>query len=70
MEMTWLLDNLATILIAMLVLGISSGIIAGMIKNKKRGKSACGCGCSNCPMGGSCHSHQQTCSGTEEGCKS
>jgi hypothetical protein len=26
-----------------------------MVKNKKQGKSSCGCGCSSCGMKDSCH---------------
>ena len=29
---------------------------AGFIKDKKAGKSSCGCNCANCAMAGKCHS--------------
>ncbi len=51
----WLANNLATIIICAILIGIVAAIIVHMVKNKKHGKSACGCGCSSCPMEGSCH---------------
>lgn len=53
--MTWVYENLATILICAVLLAIVIGIIAGLLRKKKQGISSCGCGCSNCPMNGSCH---------------
>lgn len=33
-----------------------AAIILNLVKNRKQGKSSCGCSCSCCPMAGSCHS--------------
>jgi hypothetical protein len=52
----WLMNNLGTIVVGLVVLAIIAAIVVVMIRNKKKGKSTCGCGCSNCPMGGACHS--------------
>ena len=51
----WLTENIATIIICAVLIAVVAAIIAGMIKNKKKGKSSCGCGCEYCPMSGSCH---------------
>lgn len=51
----WILGNMATIIICAVLIGIVVAIIVSMVKNKRRGKSSCGCGCANCPMSGSCH---------------
>lgn len=51
----WISENIATILICIVLLGIVAAIIAGIIRDKKKGKSSCGCGCANCPMSDSCH---------------
>ena len=51
----WISENIATIIICAVLIAVVAAIIAGMIRNKKRGKSSCGCGCSDCPMIGSCH---------------
>ena len=51
----WILGNMATIIICAVLIGIVVAIIVSMVKNKRRGKTSCGCGCSDCPMSGSCH---------------
>ncbi len=51
----WILGNMATIIICAVLIGIVVAIVVSMVKNKRRGKSSCGCGCANCPMSGSCH---------------
>ncbi len=54
--LSWLITNLATIAVA-LVLAVTVGaIVARMVSNKKKGKSSCGCGCSGCAMKDACHS--------------
>ncbi len=54
--MAWILENLSTIIVLIVVVAILSLIVVKMIKDKKQGKSSCGCNCSSCPMGGSCNS--------------
>ena len=54
----WLYANLATILICVALLAVITLIIIGMIRDKKKGKSSCGCNCAGCAMSGSCHSQQ------------
>lgn len=51
----WFSQNIATILISVILLGIIVGIIVTIRKDKKMGKSPCGGNCGHCPMGGSCH---------------
>ena len=51
----WLVDNLATIIICLVLLVIVGLIVRSMIINKKKGKGSCGCGCENCPSAGMCH---------------
>ncbi len=51
----WLADNASTIIVGLILLVIVIGIIRHIIKDKRRGKSSCGCGCSNCAMKSSCH---------------
>lgn len=50
-----LTENIATIIICAVLIAVVSAIIVSMIKNKKKGKSSCGCGCTDCPMSSSCH---------------
>ena len=53
----WLYNNMANILILLAVAGIIALAIVVMIRDKKAGKSSCGCNCSNCAMAGKCHSN-------------
>ncbi len=53
--MKWLAENYLTIIICLALCGVVAAIAAKLIKDKKKGRSNCGCGCANCPMSGSCH---------------
>lgn len=54
--LAWICENIATIIITAVLLSVVIAIIIRLVKNKKKGKSSCGCGRSGCPMSGSCHS--------------
>lgn len=51
----WLSENLATVIVCVILAVITAFIIVKLIKDKKAGKSSCGCNCSCCPMSGACH---------------
>lgn len=53
--LAWLSENIGTILICAVLLAVVAAIIVGLVRDRKKGKSSCGCGCVNCPMSGSCH---------------
>lgn len=53
--LAWLMANLATILIGAALLAVVAVILVYLRKNKKKGKSSCGCECQGCPMSGACH---------------
>ncbi|MBP5264964.1 MAG: FeoB-associated Cys-rich membrane protein [Lachnospiraceae bacterium] len=57
--MSWITQNLGTIIICLFLVAVIGGILYNMIKNKKKGMSSCGCNCSCCPAGGACHRHEQ-----------
>lgn len=50
----WLSENIGTIIVSLVLLLMVGAIIRGLIRDKKRGKSSCGCKCGHCPMSGSC----------------
>ena len=54
---TWIMNNIATIIICAVLIAIVTAIIVSMVKKKKQGKSmVCNCGsCKSCPMSGSYH---------------
>ena len=51
----WIGENAGTIIVSIALIALVTGIVIRMRKDKKRGKSTCGCNCSCCPMAGSCH---------------
>ena len=51
----FIMQNLATVLIALALALVCALIIVKMVRDKKKGKSGCGCGCSGCAMSGMCH---------------
>lgn len=54
---TFLVENLATIIISAVILAVVTLIIIKMRKDKKAGKSCSGCGsgCAGCPHSFPCH---------------
>ena len=55
MMLELILNNISNIIICAVLIAFVVMIAASMIKNKKQGKSFCGCGCKNCAMKNSCH---------------
>lgn len=54
----WLMSNWGSIIVVMVLAVIIALIIIKMVKDKKSGKTSCGCACSNCAMRDSCHSNK------------
>lgn len=46
---------MATILVVSAVLLLAVLVTIHVIRNKKKGKTSCGCNCQGCAMRGSCH---------------
>ena len=51
----WLHEYGGTLLGSALLLSGLAAIAAKLLRDRKRGKSSCGCDCGNCPMAGACH---------------
>ena len=49
-----IMENAGTIAVSLVLIGLVIWIIAGLRRDKKQGKSACGGSCGCCPMAGSC----------------
>ena len=47
---------IATIIISVVLVAIVAAIIIKMVRDRKAGKSSCGCGCSDCPSSCACRS--------------
>ena len=54
----WIAQNLGTLLISSVLIAIVTSIIISLIRQKKRGKSSCGCNCAHCALHGQCHKQQ------------
>ena len=50
----WLANNLGTILVVLVLAATVFAIVRSLIRNKKKGKSSCGCNCAHCAMAGTC----------------
>ncbi len=58
---TWIAQNIGSIVITLLLIFIIAGIIFRLIKDKKQGKSTCGGNCAHCQMcAGCCGERKQT----------
>ena len=53
--MDWFMENLGTVIVAAIVLTVLTLVSVRMVRNKKQGKSTCGCGCGGCAMKDRCH---------------
>ncbi len=51
----WIVLNLSTIIISLILAVIVALIIIKIVKGKKKGKSGYGCDCSSCAMHCQCH---------------
>jgi hypothetical protein len=46
--LTFIMANIGTIAVGLVLLAVVGAIIRSMINDKKKGKSSCGCGCEGC----------------------
>ena len=53
----WIRENLATVVICAILVLIVAAILVRMVKNKRKGRSSCGCSCADCAMQKSCRHH-------------
>lgn len=59
--LSWLSQNIGTILVLLVLLIIVVAIIVNIVRKRKNGEGSCSCsgGCSGCPMSGACHEHTE-----------
>lgn len=55
--LSWIAANFANIVICAVLIAITAAIIIHMIREKRKGKSSCGC--ADCPMNGNCREEQR-----------
>lgn len=57
--LSWFITNLATIIVFLVVALVVGLVVLKMVRDKKKGKSSCSCGCGGCPLKDSCHSNSK-----------
>ena len=57
--LAWISKNIGTIIVCIVLAAIVAAIVCKVVKDKKSGKSTCGCNCAQCAMAGSCHSQKK-----------
>lgn len=55
----FLSENLATIIVSLILAAAIILVVRKLYKDKKAGKSSCGCNCSGCPNSSVCHNQKQ-----------
>ena len=50
-----LAENISTIVLCVVLIAVVATIVIKLVKDRRAGKSSCGCGCKNCAMQGKCH---------------
>ena len=53
--LAWLQQNAGTIVVGLLVATLIVALVWKMIRDKRHGKSSCGCGCEGCALRDKCH---------------
>ncbi len=53
--LAWIGENFPTMIICLVLAAVVAAIVIGMVRNRRKGKNACGHGCAGCPMSGTCH---------------
>ena len=48
--------NIPTVIICVALAAVVALIVAKLVRDKKKGRSSCGCGCEHCAMSDACHS--------------
>jgi hypothetical protein len=56
--LSWLTANIGTVLITLALIAIVTGVIVKLRRDRKKGRTSCGCGCEHCAMRGACHQKQ------------
>ncbi len=54
----WFSANAGTLVLCILLLAVVALIVRSLLRQRKQGKSSCGCNCAHCAMHGSCHTQK------------
>ncbi len=59
MLLSFIQDNIGSIIVGVIVVAIIVFAAWRVILDKKQGRSSCGCSCSSCPNAGLCHADKK-----------
>ncbi len=51
----WISANAGTLVILLVLAAVVTLIVRKMLRDRKQGRTSCGCGCEHCAMSGRCH---------------
>ncbi|HWS29306.1 MAG TPA: FeoB-associated Cys-rich membrane protein [Clostridia bacterium] len=51
----WLSANWGTLVVGLVVLAIVAAVVVKMVRDKKKNKGGCACGCDGCASSDLCH---------------
>ena len=51
----YLIANAGTIIVLLILVAVLAAIVVKMIRDKKKCKGLCSCGCAGCPSKDACH---------------
>ena len=54
----WFSANAGTLVLCILLLAVVALIVRSLLRQRKQGKSSCGCNCAHCAMHSSCHTQK------------
>ena len=52
---TWLAENASTLAVSLVLLIVVALVVRKLVRDRRAGRTSCGCGCANCPSQGICH---------------
>ncbi len=56
--LNWIAANWVSLVVDLVVLGVGALSVFATIRNKKKNKGDCDCGCEGCPSASLCHKRQ------------
>lgn len=56
--LAFLAENAGTIIVLAILIAVLTAIVVKFIRDKKKGKSLCSCGCAGCPSSSTCHANK------------
>ena len=56
--LSWLQNNIGTVIVSLILAAAVAAVIVKLIRDKRRGRTSCGCGCDRCPSANGCRKNK------------